>query len=126
MPNITSVLNDQIRRLAKREIKANTGVIRKATTQYRHAIAALKKQVAALTNRLPRPPLTPWRCRSCGQTKHRASIQIQTEGEEDFVGETDGAVDAARWPDGFGWFSMSIKCATCGMETPEGVSYEAM
>ena len=49
MANITSILNEEIRRLARREIKSNTGVVRKQTAQYRRDIAALKRQVASLT-----------------------------------------------------------------------------
>jgi len=49
MPNVTSALNDHIRRLARREIRGNTGVVRRATAQYRRDIAALKRQVTALS-----------------------------------------------------------------------------
>src|SRR4051812_20623501 len=60
---------------------------------------------------LPRPPLVPWECLSCGKTEHEASVQIQTQGREGFVEEAEGELDEDRWPDGFGWFSMSISCA---------------
>ncbi len=75
---------------------------------------------------IERPPLRPWQCLSCGFTEHEASIWIQTEGKEHFVAETDGKIDGDRWPDGFGWFSMAIKCCGCGKQTPEWVSYETM
>lgn len=75
---------------------------------------------------LPRPRLTPWKCLSCEKTEHEASVQIQTEGREHFVEETDGEFDEERWPDGFGWFSMSISCTGCGKNTPEWISYETM
>jgi len=39
MPNVNAVLNDQIRRLARREIRANTKTIKKATGHYRRDIA---------------------------------------------------------------------------------------
>jgi len=48
MPNVNAVLNEQIRRLARREIRANTKTIKKATGHYRRDIAALKRQVAQL------------------------------------------------------------------------------
>lgn len=48
MPNISSVLNAQIRRLSRREIKSETKTTKKLTGQYRRDIAALKRQVAAL------------------------------------------------------------------------------
>jgi DNA-binding transcriptional regulator YiaG len=48
MPNLTSILNDQIRRVSRREISANTTIIKRLTSQHRRDIAALKRQVAAL------------------------------------------------------------------------------
>src|SRR4051812_46572601 len=48
MPNINAVLNEQIRRLARREIRANTKAIKRATGLYRRDIAALKRHVAQL------------------------------------------------------------------------------
>jgi len=75
---------------------------------------------------LPRPPLVAWKCLACGATEHEAAVQIQTEGMQDFVSESGGKFDEKRWPDGFGWFSMAIKCTTCSKETPEWVSYETM
>jgi hypothetical protein len=75
---------------------------------------------------LPRPPLTVWHCLGCGKTEHKASVQIQTQGKQDFVEEGDGELDEDRWPDGFGWFTMPITCTGCGKHTPEWVSYETM
>jgi DNA-binding transcriptional regulator YiaG len=48
MPNLAGALNDQIRRLARREITSQTKTTRRLTAQYRRDIAALKRQVAAL------------------------------------------------------------------------------
>ena len=47
MPNIVSVLKEEIRRLAKREIKAATGSTKQAVAQYRRDIAKLKRLVQA-------------------------------------------------------------------------------
>ena len=52
MPNVNAVLNDQIRRLARREIRANTKAIKKATGHYRRDIAALKRQVSQLVKQV--------------------------------------------------------------------------
>ncbi|MEI8198008.1 MAG: helix-turn-helix domain-containing protein, partial [Phycisphaerae bacterium] len=92
MPNIIAVLNDQIRRLAKREITANTKVVRKATVEYRHAIAALKRQVADLTKRLavvekqapkevpvPTEVLEKGRFRAIGVKAHRAKLGLSAK-----------------------------------------------
>ena len=43
MPNIASVLREEIRRLAKKEIKAQVSTTRKAVVQYRRDIAKLKR-----------------------------------------------------------------------------------
>lgn len=48
MPNLTSLLNEQIRRLSAREITAREKVIRRLTAQHRRDIAALKRQVSDL------------------------------------------------------------------------------
>ena len=43
MPNIAAVLKEEIRRLARREIKAQVGKTQKAAAQYRRDIATLKR-----------------------------------------------------------------------------------
>jgi DNA-binding XRE family transcriptional regulator len=48
MANLVSALNDQIRRGARRESRAQIGVIKRLSSQHRRDIAALKRQVAAL------------------------------------------------------------------------------
>jgi DNA-binding transcriptional regulator YiaG len=45
MPNIATVLKDEIRRLAKKEIKANTSSTKGAVGQFRRDIAKLKRLV---------------------------------------------------------------------------------
>jgi len=66
MPNVNAVLNEQIRRLARREITASIKTTRKATAHYRRDIAALKRQltavlkeVGALRKAMPERELTP-------------------------------------------------------------------
>jgi hypothetical protein len=43
MPNIAAVLKDEIRRLAKKEIKAQVGTTKQAVVRYRSEIASLKR-----------------------------------------------------------------------------------
>ncbi|MGA2622052.1 MAG: helix-turn-helix domain-containing protein [Thermoguttaceae bacterium] len=45
MSNIAAVLKDEIRRLAKREIKAATSATKQAVAQYRRDIAKLKREL---------------------------------------------------------------------------------
>jgi DNA-binding transcriptional regulator YiaG len=46
MPNIAGVLKEEIRRLAKKEIKAQVGSTRQAVARYRSDIAMLKRQLS--------------------------------------------------------------------------------
>jgi DNA-binding XRE family transcriptional regulator len=48
MPNIGAVLRDEVTRLARKEIRQQVGVTRKATIQHRRDIAELKRQVRLL------------------------------------------------------------------------------
>jgi DNA-binding transcriptional regulator YiaG len=52
MPNIAAVLKEEITRLARKEVNAQTRVIRKANVQYRRDIARLKRQAAALSKQV--------------------------------------------------------------------------
>ncbi len=45
MPNLAGVLKDEVRRLARKEIKAELTATKKASAQYRRDIAALKRQL---------------------------------------------------------------------------------
>ena len=48
MPNIASVLKEEITRLARKELRGESSALKKASAQYRTDIAALKRQVLAL------------------------------------------------------------------------------
>jgi DNA-binding transcriptional regulator YiaG len=48
MPNIMSALKQEITRLARKETRSQTQVLKKMSAQYRRDIAALKRQVAKL------------------------------------------------------------------------------
>ncbi len=52
MPNLGSVLKDEIRRLARREIKSQVAVTKRAATQHRRDIAELKRLVKDLVTRV--------------------------------------------------------------------------
>lgn len=54
MPNITSILKQEIARVARKELRGETGALKKSSTQYRSDIAALKRQVAALEKQIRR------------------------------------------------------------------------
>jgi len=48
MPNIASVLKDEILRLARKEIREQTSTLKKMSARYRTDIAEMKRQVADL------------------------------------------------------------------------------
>ncbi|GLH71310.1 hypothetical protein GETHPA_28430 [Geothrix rubra] len=54
MPNIASVLKEEILRLARKEVKSETEALKKASAHYRSEIAALKRRVTALESQLGR------------------------------------------------------------------------
>jgi DNA-binding transcriptional regulator YiaG len=52
MPNIGTVLKEEIGRLSRKEIRSQVDPIKKVTTQQRKEIAALKRQVAQLERQI--------------------------------------------------------------------------
>ena len=48
MPNIASVLKEEIARVARKEVRSETETLKKTSGQYRSDIAALKRRVVAL------------------------------------------------------------------------------
>ena len=48
MPNVATLLKDEIARIARRTLKTELDALRKSSAGYRREIAALKPQVAAL------------------------------------------------------------------------------
>lgn len=54
MPNIASVLKEEISRIARKEIRAETESLKKAVASYRSEIAALKRRMQTLEQELRR------------------------------------------------------------------------
>ena len=52
MPNIAVVLKEEISRLARKEIRSETAVFKKASAQYRRDIAELKRHVSNLQGKV--------------------------------------------------------------------------
>jgi DNA-binding transcriptional regulator YiaG len=48
MANILSILKSEISRIARKEVRAETGTLKKSSTQYRSEIAALKRRLGNL------------------------------------------------------------------------------
>ena len=54
MPNLASVLRDEISRVARKEVRRETAVIKKASATYRAEIAALKRRALEIERQLRR------------------------------------------------------------------------
>ena len=52
MPNIAAVFKEEILRLARKEIRRQTNVLRKASAQYRRDIAEMKRRVSDLQRKV--------------------------------------------------------------------------
>jgi DNA-binding XRE family transcriptional regulator len=52
MPNVLPALNEYVRRLARREIRSEVARTKRASSQHRRDIAALKRLIKGLTTRL--------------------------------------------------------------------------
>jgi DNA-binding transcriptional regulator YiaG len=67
MPNIATILKEEITRLARKELRGENAALRKASAQYRSDIARLKRSVQELERQLvriskgiaPKPTLLP-------------------------------------------------------------------
>jgi hypothetical protein len=73
---------------------------------------------------LPRPPLTYWKCLSCGGLYHKVTLKIAFESKENFIEQSRGEFDKTKWPDAFQWIWISITCCKCGLESKDWVDYE--
>ena len=54
MPNIAALLKDEIARIARKEVRAQTEDVRKASIQYRSHIASLRRRIDELERELKR------------------------------------------------------------------------
>lgn len=52
MPNITSLLKEEISRVARKEVRAETASLKRSSTHYRSDIASLKRRLADLERQL--------------------------------------------------------------------------
>jgi DNA-binding transcriptional regulator YiaG len=52
MPNIASILKAEIARVARKEVRRETAVLKKASTTHRSEVAALRRRAAELERRL--------------------------------------------------------------------------
>jgi DNA-binding transcriptional regulator YiaG len=93
MPNIASVLKAEITRIARKELRAEIGTLKKASTAHRAEIAALKRRCQALEQELrrvgravPKPaaeltpsPDVPTRFSAKGLASHRKRLELSAD-----------------------------------------------
>jgi hypothetical protein len=71
-------------------------------------------------------PMIGWTCDRCDAREHSASIELISEGRQDALDESGGALDESNWQEGFGCINISIACCHCGRKVQNWVSYETM
>jgi DNA-binding transcriptional regulator YiaG len=112
MPNIASVLKEEIQRLARKELKANTDSLKKAVAHYRSEIAALKRRIDQLerqqkqtAKRIPAPKTLEdagsdgqHRWRSAGFAQHRKRLGLSGADTAKLLGVS--ALSVYKWESG--------------------------
>lgn len=83
MPNVIPVLNEHIRRLARREVKAQTIRTKKQGSKYRRAIAMLKREIRGLTSRIKY-------LEKHGGARAGAGVQVQADPSANLRFRVDG------------------------------------
>ena len=73
MPNIAAVFKAEIARIARKEVRTQTDEFRKASSQYRAHIAALRRRVDTLERQL----------KSASRSTGRAAAAAETESDAD-------------------------------------------
>jgi DNA-binding transcriptional regulator YiaG len=112
MPNIATVLKEEITRLARKELKANTETLKKAISTYRSEIAALKRRVDQLergakktakvvskvVTREPEGEATRLRFRMDGFKAHRERLGLSAADYAKLIGVS--ALSVYKWEGG--------------------------
>lgn len=114
MPNIASILKVEISRIARKEVRAEIGSLKKQSTQYRSQVAALKRQVANLEKMLRKKfkgaraapaaaaseesPRTGLRFRSKGFAAHRQRLGLSAAQAGALLGVSGQTI--YHWEDG--------------------------
>jgi DNA-binding transcriptional regulator YiaG len=78
MPNIAVALKEEIARVARKELRAETDSLKKTVSDYRSEIAALKRRLQALeklTKKLPNAAPKPAPEENQGSIQHRFSAE---------------------------------------------------
>jgi DNA-binding transcriptional regulator YiaG len=80
MPNIASLLKEEITRLARKELKSNTESLKKAVATYRSEIAALKRRVDQLERQSKRTAKVVSKAVSSEPQEELANLRFRVDG----------------------------------------------
>lgn len=78
------------------------------------------------TRDLPRPETEIWKCNKCHGTNHSVTVNIQSQGQEDFIENAGDDLDRSDWIEAFAWITIKIVCNSCKETNKKWVSYETM
>jgi hypothetical protein len=73
-----------------------------------------------------RPNSDIWECNKCKKHSHTLVVSIQSEGQKDFIENSEDDVDKNDWIEAFGYITIGIKCNSCNEENDEWISFETM
>ncbi|MDO8385914.1 MAG: helix-turn-helix domain-containing protein [Polaromonas sp.] len=113
MPNIASVLKEEIARVARKEVRSDTQPLKKSSASHRSDIAALKRRVAALEQMVKRlgkqagaktaapdagPPAGSFRFSASGLMAQRKRLGLSAAEAGKLLGVSDQSV--YKWENG--------------------------
>ncbi|MDR2967962.1 MAG: hypothetical protein LBU74_08470 [Methanobacteriaceae archaeon] len=76
------------------------------------------------SRKLGRPETEDWQCNKCQNTNHSMIVEIASNGQDDFIEETEGELDREDWTEAFSWITIQVICNSCGETNNEWISYE--
>ncbi len=81
MPNIASVLKEEIARLVRRQFRSETENLKKASSRYRSDIAALKRRIDALEKQISRlEKMVPKKAAPAADEESEAKLRFKPQG----------------------------------------------
>jgi hypothetical protein len=78
------------------------------------------------TKNIERPNTESWECKKCKKHSHTLVVSIQSEGQEDFIKNSEVGVNKNDWVEAFGYITIGLKCNSCNEENEEWISFETM
>lgn len=80
MPNIAAAFKEEITRLARKELRANTDSLKKAVASYRSEIAALKRRMQALERQVAKGSQKGAAAAPADEAEESQSLRFRPEG----------------------------------------------